>query len=263
MISSYQVDDDHGDMPVPPQAALLRYVLNHLSPELLQVIHEPTLVITPVTSAARHQIALQVACQSSENVMDPYFSAGALMSLEHQAREANVSGDRISGYRFSMVESASKVRTPEWDRTEDTVYSRIDRLLEYFSDSEIEILDHAGFIGYMIQNIFRGRLLQNFDVWQYFILLERVVDIRQSILHRSMETTGEFSTGHVSEFRHGADRQTIYRIELGAITNSSMPNACFLLSTKMDFSRESVSQKILKKLEDIRQWVLGAFRRSL
>lgn len=152
-----------GDAPLPDRETILTSIQRTLTPEQARVfldkkeVHEPTLVLVPITSTERYTEALQEASQTMEGSEEPSVLEFAQDQLNAQAIAAEVEENKIKKWKFAITEGAQTFDIPEWDNGQVTLQQRIDRFNSRYSSKQITRLDYPSYIALMHQGLRQGK----------------------------------------------------------------------------------------------------------
>lgn len=152
-----------GDAPLPDRETIFKSIERTLTSEQAKVflnkkeIHKPTLVLVPVTSTERYIEALQEASQTMEDAYQPSFSNFPRNQLNRLATQAEVEGDKIKKWKFTITEGAQTFNIPSWDNSVETVQERINRFNRRYSSKSIHPIDTSSYIALMNQGLYHGK----------------------------------------------------------------------------------------------------------
>jgi len=193
------IQPQEGDASLPDRQSILQSIHQCLTLEQAKIflnrleIHEPKLVLVPITSMERYLQELQTASQTMEGSQEPLFSDFAQDQLHAQATAAEVEGNQIKYWKLAITEGAKTFDIPDWDNGQETFQERINRFNRKFVQSGMLRLDYRSYIALMIDGLRGGKPI---DGDQYSILNE--MDEQQSFA--GVVAIGEWLAGVVYVF---------------------------------------------------------------
>src|SRR5690606_36053442 len=110
-----------GDAPLPEREVILQSIQRTLTADQARVflnkkeVHEPRLILVPVTSVERYIEALQQASESMEGARRPDFEDFARVQRRTLATQAQVEGNKIKKWKLAITEGAQLFPVPTWD----------------------------------------------------------------------------------------------------------------------------------------------------